>query len=78
MATCRYDALATTLAHLDGAVLTGELPPCDEPQQFATKLTREDEGFGVELFTNVCAGHEAVISLAHGYVTSRRLRPLAA
>lgn len=72
---CRYDALATTLAFLDGAVLTEELPCCDGPQEFEAKLARRGEGFDVELHTNVCHGHDVVIGLAEGYVGSRRLLP---
>ena len=60
---------------LDGAVLTEELERCPAPQEFEAKLTREDEGFGVEVFTNVCHGHDVVIRLAEGYVGSRTLLP---
>jgi len=72
---CRYRALAAMLAHLDGVVLTEELPPCDRPQEFEAKVVREDDGFDVELHTNVCLGHDVVIGLVEGYDGSRKLQP---
>jgi hypothetical protein len=72
---CRYDALASEIAHLDGAVLTEPLESCGEPQEYAARLAREDgDGFAVETYTNVCRAHDALISLAEGYLTSRKLR----
>lgn len=72
---CRYDALASMLAHLDGVVLTEPLAPCSEPQEHETAVVRDDgDGHTVALYTNVCHSHDVVISLAHGYKASRRLR----
>lgn len=72
---CRYDALASEIAHLDGVVLTEELERCPGPQEYTAVLVREDDdGHSVELNTNVCHAHDVLIGLAEGYLTSRKLR----
>lgn len=71
---CAYAALVELLAVIDRRPVPDELPSCDEVAAFSVGVVRKRPGQDVEIWTQVCHGHERPASLTPGYARSIPLR----
>jgi hypothetical protein len=71
--SCRADVLAQLVGLLDGAAID-HADECGEPAAFRVAIVRAGEGWDVEMWAEVCAGHDHAAQTRDDYSRSIRLR----
>jgi hypothetical protein len=71
--SCRVDVLAQLVDFLDGTVVD-HADECAEQAAFRVAIVRAGEGWDMEMWAEVCEGHEQAMQTRDDYSRSIRLR----